>query len=264
MRHKRVALVFGIVIVVSVVLPVPAQSWLQSGEAVRLRLLESAWLTHSVQLVAGEKLMQIEPPPRRTSDPKPPSCTPIEGPLLDLDAIAADRRIAWVGQASTERVSWVLGQDAAVAYHPFDPSMPALPAGPPRRPAGMDALRFLRLHRGQMDVIFLSLEGLARPVREDLLAANLTRRARGSLKPEGVVVLLLPTDASEPAEWQRWKDQVARHHDAPYLSHCLANADRRVSLLVFGHGDRWMARWSRWSTFSTVSPPHGTQTAHPR
>ncbi|UCG15825.1 MAG: hypothetical protein JSV19_11075 [Phycisphaerales bacterium] len=263
-RHVRVAAVFAAVGVLAVALPAPARAWLLTREGTRVRLIESQWLTHSQWQAESGLLTRTEPPPRgHVVAARYPCCRTGE-PLLDLAAVTPNRRAVFLGQTSAG-VRSATGIDVAdCESHAFDPSMAVRPrrnAGSAAHHFGMTATRVLRLRRGQLDVVLMSLDGLSRFVRDQLLATGTLDRARSSLTPDGMVALLLPTHSFETEELERWIERVACMTDSQFVWTCLQGQETPVLVLVFGRDGAWRARWSRWSACRVRQPaelPHPT------
>ena len=245
-RHVRVACVFAAVAWMSVALPVPARSWLLTGPGTRVRLIESPWLTRSLWQTGDIQHLRAEPPPRKSVDGARFGWSSAAGPLLDLAEIRPDKRIAFVGQTSAGLESAIGFRATECEFHPFDPG-----AGDP---SSLTGTRFLRLGRGQLDVLLLSLDGLSGPLQERLLAASTLERARNKLKPDGMAVVLLPLEALDAERLGRWIARVERLTDSQFVWTGLGGDGTKVLVLVFGRDGAWRERWSRWSRHPGRTP----------
>ncbi len=279
-RRVRLAIVFGVVILMAVTLPWPSRTWLQTRSGPRVRLIETQWLTLSQWLDEERLMTRVEPPPRRPVDPErfiqaalgdPPTGSgdaagaDAHGPLLRFTAIPPNRSAAFVGHTSEALRSAVGLIDAACPRYPFDMDMP----GPYDRPGEASSkvpysgTYLMRLQRGRLDLVVLSLDGVPRVGRENLLAGRVLARVRDTLTPDGLAVLLLPLALFEPRELDRWVDRVGDLTDNAFLWTCLPGRDATVLVLAFGHqGGAWPSRWSRWSDY-TLRPPHELPGAGP-
>jgi hypothetical protein len=246
--------VFLIVVVIAVAMPWPSRIWLQTTAGVRVRLIETEWLTYS-QWINEERLTtRVEPPPRRPVGAT--NLDPIDapGPVLQLNAMPSNPRAAFVGQWSEALRSAVGRIDTACARYPLDVAV----RGPWDRPreteldgVAMDGSCMLRLHGGQIDLVIVSLDGLPGIVGERLRTTGILDRARSVLTPDGLAVVLLPLEPVEPTDVERWLDEIWRMTAGDFRWTCLRSRHATVLVVAFGHeGGAWASRWAGWSACS--------------
>ena len=245
---RRVAWVFGVVIVLAVVLPRPAQRWLVTRSGDRVRLVESQWLTVS-QWRDGDGGMQAEPLPRRRVSGSRYARSPVTGPLLSMETVPADKRVIGLFGASFRLMAETGLHLPAETLHSFDPGMHGLsaPHGVGRDHARrLSATRALRVRR-ETAIAVMDLHTLSGPVRRRLLSTGFLDRVRSALAPDGMAIVLLPLHTLSPDELDGWIEGVRIVSGDRLGWTCLDASWDSVLVLVFGGDGRWQDRWSRWS-----------------
>jgi hypothetical protein len=243
-----VAGVFGIVIVMTLVLPRPAQTWLVTRTGKRAWLLESQWLTVS-QWRDGDGEMQAEPLPRHRALESRYARSPVSGPLLSMQSVPPDKRVMGLFGASFRLMSEIGLHLPPETLHSFDPSIRVLaaPRGIASDPTSrVSATRALRMKR-EMAIVVIDLHTLSGPVRDRLLRTGLLDRVRGALGPDGMAILLVSVQSMSPDELDRWIRGVRVISGDRMGWTCLDASWDSVLVLVFGGDGQWQDRWSRWS-----------------
>jgi len=248
LRTRRVAGVFGIVIVMTLVLPRPAQTWLVTRTGKRARLLESQWLTVS-QWRDGDGEMQAEPLPRRRALESRYARSPVSGPLLSMQSVPPDKRVMGLFGASFRLMTELGLHLPAEALHSFDPGIRVLaaPHGITSDPTSrVSATRALRMKR-EMAIVVIDLHTLPGPVRDRLLRTGFLDRVRSALGPDGMAILLVSVQSMSPDELDRWIRGVRVISGDRLGWTCLDASWDSVLVLVFGGDGQWQDRWSLWS-----------------
>lgn len=248
LRTRRVAWVFGVVIVLILVLPRPAQKWLVTRTGTRVRLLESQWLTVSQWREGGDEI-QTEPLPHRRVFASRYARSPVTEPLLSVEGVPPDQRVMGLFGASFRLMSELGLHLPAETLHSFDPSIRGLAAthgvtGDHRsRPSATRALRVKR----DIAVLVVDLHTVPGPVRDRLLSTGFLERVRNALAPDGMAIVLVSLQSMSPDELDRWIQRVRVVSDDRLGWTCLDVSWDSVLVLVFGGDGQWPERWSRWS-----------------
>ncbi len=247
-RTRRVAWLFLIVIVMTLILPRPAQTWLVTRTGERLRLLESQWLTVS-QWRDGAGQVQAEPLPHRRAIESRFARSPVGGPLLSMENIPRDARVMGLFGVSFRLMSELGLHLPAETLHSFDPSVRGRSA--PHeiandRTSPTSATRALRT-KHDLAVVVTDLHTLSPAVRDRLLSTGFLPRMRGALGPDGMAILLVPVQTMSPDELDRWIQGVRTVSGDRLGWTCLNTSWDSVLVLVFGNDGQWRERWSRWS-----------------